>query len=127
MAVNGNYGANPNYPSSYRGMTYKPVKPTNQHEQWAGAAVSFLSEVTPEDYVQAKGLWEVLGRTPGQQDNFISNVAGHLAAAKEDTRKRTYEMFSKVDKELGAKIEEATEKDAPAPTSQAAGSAQSRL
>ncbi|EHL00024.1 Heme-dependent catalase-like protein [Glarea lozoyensis ATCC 20868] len=127
MAVNGNYGANPNYPSSYRGMTYKAVKPTNQHEQWAGAAVSFLSEVTPEDYVQAKGLWDVLGRTPGQQDNFIGNVSGHLSAAKEDTRQRTYEMFSRVDKELGAKIEEATEKLAPAPTSQAAGSAQSRL
>jgi catalase len=127
MAVNGNYGANPNYPSSYRGMTYKHVKPTNEHEKWAGAAVSFLSEVTSEDYVQAKGLWEVLGRQPGQQDNFVSNVAGHLSAAKEDTRKRTYEMFSRVDKDLGARIAAETEKQAPAPTSQAAGSAQARL
>ena len=42
MAVNGNYGANPNYPSSYRKLTYKPVKVTNDHEKWAGAAVSFL-------------------------------------------------------------------------------------
>jgi len=127
MAVNGNYGANPNYPSSYRAMTYKHVKPTNDHEKWAGAAVSFLSEVTPEDYVQAKGLWDVLGKQPGQQDNFVGNVAGHLSAAKEDTRKRTYEMFSKVDEKLGARIAEETEKLAPAPTSQAAGSAQSRL
>jgi len=127
MAVNGNYGANPNYPSSYRNMTYKPVKPTNEHEKWAGAAVSFLSEVTPEDYVQAKGLWEVLGRTPGQQDNFVDNVAGHLCAAKEDTRKRTYEMFSKVDARLGQRIATETEKLAPAPKSQAAGNALSRL
>ena len=86
-----------------------------------------LSEVIPEDYVQAKGLWDVLGKQPGQQANFIGNVSGHLCAAKDDTRKRTYEMFSKVDPELGAKIAEATEKLAPAPTSQAAGSAQSRL
>lgn len=127
MAVNGNYGANPNYPSSYRNMTYKAVKPTNEHEKWAGAAVSFLSEVTDEDYVQANGLWNVLGTQPGQQDNFVGNVSGHLSAAKEDTRKRTYEMFSKVDKDLGRRIQEATEKLAPAPTSQAAGSAQSRL
>ncbi|TVY50813.1 Catalase [Lachnellula cervina] len=127
MAVNGNYGANPNYPSSYRGMTYKPVKPTNEHEKWAGAAVMDLSEVVTEDYVQAKGLWDVLGKQPGQQDNFVGNVSGHLSAAKEDTRKRTYEMFGRVDQELGKRISEATEKLAPAPGSQAAGSAQSRV
>jgi len=115
MAVNGNYGANPNYPSSYRPLTYKPVKVSNDHEKWAGAAVSFLSEVTSEDYVQPKGLWDVLGRTPGQQDNFVTNVSSHLNAAKEDTRKRTYEMFSRVDKDLGARIEAATEKLVPAP------------
>lgn len=127
MAVNGNYGANPNYPSSYRKMTYKTVKPTNEHEKWAGAAVSFLSEVTDEDYVQAKGLWDVLGRTPGQQDNFIGNVSGHLCAAKKDTRERTYAMFLRVDAQLGARIKEETEKLAPHPKSQAAGAAQSRL
>jgi len=127
MAVNGNYGANPNYISSYRPLTYKTVKATNDHEKWAGAAVSFLSDVTSEDYVQAKGLWDVLGRTPGQQDNFISNVSGHLSAAMEDTRKRTYDMFTLVDPWLGAKIAEETEKLAPAPTSKAAGSAQSRM
>lgn len=127
MSVNGNYGANPNYPSSYRGMTYKPVKPTNDHEKWAGAAIMDLSEVSEEDYVQAKGLWDVLGTQEGQQDNFVGNVSGHLAAAKEDTRRRTYEMFSRVDKELGRRIEEETEKAAPASGSQAAGSAQARI
>jgi len=127
MAVNGNYGANPNYPSSYRDLTYKPIEPSNEHVKWAGAAVSFLSEVNSEDFVQAKGLWDVLGRTEGQQDNFINNVAGHLSAAREETRKTTYEMFSNVDKELGKRIEEETEKLAPAPGSQAAGSAQSRF
>lgn len=125
--MNGNYGANPNYPSSYRSLTYKPVKVSNDHEKWAGAAVSFLSEVTPEDYVQAKGLWDVLGKQEGQQDNFVSNVAGHLSAAKEDTRERTYEMFGRVDKVLGERIRGATEKQAPAPTSQAAGNAQARI
>lgn len=127
MSVNGNYGANPNYPSTYRPLTYKPVKVTNDHEKWAGAAVSFLFEVTPEDFVQPKGLWDVLGKQPGQQDNFVGNVAGHLSAAKEDTRRRTYEMFSKIDKDLGARIEKETEKSAPAPMSQAIGNAQSRI
>ncbi|KAH8821764.1 putative catalase [Xylogone sp. PMI_703] len=120
MAVNGNYGANPNYPSSYRQLSYKPVVYTNNHEKWVGNAVTFFSEVTAEDYVQAKGLWDVLGRTKGQQDNFVHNISVHLCNAKEDTRKRTYEMFTKVDPELGSRITAETEK-------LAAGSAQSRL
>jgi catalase len=76
MAVNGNYGANPNYPSSFRNMTFKPVKPSQEHEKWAGAAIAQQIPVTDEDFVQPNGLWEVLGRTPGQQDNFVTNVSG---------------------------------------------------
>ncbi len=111
MAVNGNYGANPNYPSSYRPLTYKPVTPTVAHEQWTGVASNNLfSEVTPDDYVQANGLWQVLGRTPGQQDHFVHNVAVHLNAAHVDTRERTYGMFSKVNRDLGSRIKTETEK-----------------
>ena len=127
MAVNGNYGANPNYPSTFRNMAYKPVKPSQEHEKWAGAAVAMRQEVTDEDFVQPNGLWNVLGKEPGQQDNFVGNVAGHLCAAREEVRKRTYDMFSKVDKTLGARIEKETEAQAPAPRSQANGNAQARL
>ena len=127
MAVNGNYGANPNYPSTYRNLAYKPIKPSQEHEKWAGAAVAQQIPVSDEDYVQPAALWDVLGRTPGQQDNFVGNVAGHLAAAKEPTRRRTYEMFRRINADLGARIEKATEANAPAPGSQAAGSAQARL
>jgi catalase len=70
-------------------------------------------QVTDEDFVQPAALWEVLGRTPGQQDNFVRNVAGHLCGAREPTRKRTYEMFSRVNKKLGARIEAEAEKLAP--------------
>jgi catalase len=70
-------------------------------------------QVTDEDFVQPAALWEVLGRTPGQQDNLVRNVSGHLCAAKEPTRKRTYEMFSRINKDLGARIEKETEKLAP--------------
>ena len=111
MVVNGNYGANPNYPSSYRPLTYKTAPPVNTHEQWSGSAVHALfQEINDDDYVQAKGLWDVLGRTSGQQDNFVGNVAGHLSAAHQDTRNRTYDMFSRVDAGLGKAIKEQTEK-----------------
>ncbi|KFZ22846.1 hypothetical protein V502_02674 [Pseudogymnoascus sp. VKM F-4520 (FW-2644)] len=73
MAVNGNYGANPNYPSSYRTLTYKQHSPitSDTHQKWSAQAVMHLNEVVPDNYVQAKGLWDVLGRTQGQQENFV--------------------------------------------------------
>jgi catalase len=67
-------------------------------------------QVTAEDFVQPAALWEVLGRTPGQQNNLVRNVSGHLCGAKEPTRKRTYEMFSRISKDLGARIAKETEK-----------------
>jgi catalase len=67
-------------------------------------------QVTDEDFVQPAALWEVIGRTPGQQDNLVRNVSRHLCAAKEPTRKRTYEMFSRINKDLGGRIEKETEK-----------------
>ena len=115
MAVNGNYGANPNYPSTYRHLTYKPVKPSQEHEKWAGAAVAQQIPVTDEDYEQPAMLWAVLGRTPGQQDNFVSNVAGHLCSAKEPVRRRTYGMFRRINADLGSRIETATEKAVKSP------------
>jgi len=127
MAVNGNYGANPNYPSTYRNLSYKPVKPSQEHEKWAGAAVAQQIPVTEEDFVQPGRLWEVLSRYPGQQGNFVKNVSGHLCAAKEPTRKRTYGMFKRINKELGERIEKDTEAQAAPPESQAAGNANARF
>ncbi|KAH6896985.1 peroxisomal catalase [Thelonectria olida] len=113
MSIHQNYGSEPNYLSSFRSLSYKPTPPSITHEQWSGRVVHELfQEVNDDDFVQATGLWKVLGRTPGQQDNFIGNVSGHLAAAHKDVRERTYAMFSRVDADLGAAIKEQTEKNA---------------
>ncbi|KAJ6013758.1 hypothetical protein N7540_008349 [Penicillium herquei] len=109
MNVNGNYGANPNYPSTFRPLAYKPVKASQEHEKWTGAVLAEQMPVTDEDYVQANGLWQVLGRQSGQQENLVKNISGHLCGAHERVRKQTYEMFRRVNKCLGARIEEATE------------------
>lgn len=109
MNVHGNYGANPNYPSTFRPLTYKSVKASQEHEKWTGAVVSELFPVTADDYVQANGLWQVLGRQPGQQENFVGNVAGHLSSAHPRVRKQTYDMFRRVNADLGARLEKATE------------------
>jgi catalase len=108
MSVHGNSGALPNYPSTFRPLeqprTFAPTQ-----EAWAGTATNFKSGVTDEDFVQPRALWEVLGRTPGQQDNFIYNVSSHLQGADERVRKATYEMFGKVDRVLGQRLQNATE------------------
>jgi catalase len=109
MNVHGNYGANPNYPSTFRPLAYKPVKASQEHEKWTGAVLTNQIPVSDEDFVQANGLWQVLGRTPGQQENFVKNVSGHLCGAHERVRKATYGMFRRVNKDLGARIEAATE------------------
>lgn len=40
MATTGNYGRNPAYPSSFRKMTFKPVKASQDHEKWTGAILA---------------------------------------------------------------------------------------
>ena len=83
-----NYGADPNYVgSSLRPTKHLVLDP--EHEKWAGEIAFFTSDVTDEDFVQAKSLWEVLGRTPGQQDNFVRNLSGHLKAAKAEIQAET--------------------------------------
>lgn len=108
MAVSGNSGALPNYPSTFRPLG-QPRHFSPTQESWAGAAVNFKFGVTDEDFVQPRALWEVLGRQSGQQDNFVYNVSSHLKDADEKVRRATYEMFRKVDKVLGQRLEEATE------------------
>ena len=108
MAVNGNSGSKPNYPSTFEPIA-RPTQYSPTNEQWGGQAVNFQFQETDEDYVQANGLWQVLGRTPGQQENLIYNVSSHLKDAEENIRRRSYGMFSKVDQELGRRIEAATE------------------
>jgi catalase len=45
----------------------------------------------------------------GQQDNFVYNVSSHLKDAEERVRKAAYTMFGRVDKDLGLRLEKATE------------------
>jgi len=76
-------------------------------------SIAYVLQVVPEDFIQPARLWEVLGRTPGQQENLIRNVAGHLCGARERIRRRTYEMFYRTNEDLGARIERATEDQVP--------------
>lgn len=52
---------------------------------------------------------QVLGRQPGQQENFVKNVSGHLCGPHERVRKQTHQMFVRVNRDLSARIGAATE------------------
>jgi catalase len=110
MSVEGNYGAEPNYASSFWPNVYRRDVDVDQgHETWVGKAVYDLQEVTDEDFVQATWFWEVLGKQEGMQEHLVGNVAGHLNGAVEVVRERCYEMFGRVDGALGRMIREKTE------------------
>jgi len=109
MTVNGNYGNAPNYPSTLLPNTYANVDVNQQHETWMGQAVRNLQPVTNEDFVQADMLWSMLGKQEGEQEKLVYNVSSHLWAATKVVRERTYEMFDRVNDEVGKQIREATE------------------
>lgn len=108
MTIGSNYGGDPNYVnSSLRPVTFKGrvgAKGYNQHEQWVGEVSGFSSEVTDDDFVQAKGLWDVLGRTEGQQDNFVHNVAVNLKGAIPDVQTETFSKLSSRFRRVSSKI-----------------------
>ena len=44
--------------------------------------------------MQTREFWEVLGKQPGQQKNFVCNVVYDLATAAKEVRYHAYENFS---------------------------------
>jgi catalase len=60
-----NYGGDPNYVnSSLKNISFQGkvmAKGVSQHDLWTAEVCNFTSEISDEDFVQAKGLWGVLG------------------------------------------------------------------
>jgi catalase len=113
MAIDGNYGANPNYIASDRPVKFKKAPTSEAHEQWTAHALTFMHQITDDDFAQPAALWEkVLAKQPGQQDHLVHNIAVHLSNARKDVRERQYAVFDRVSKDMGKKIKEATEAEA---------------
>jgi catalase len=113
-----NFGGDPNYvgatvrPVNFQGKLGANGTTDPSHEEWAARLSSFSSEVTDEDYVQAKMLWNVMAKEDNAQDAFVENVSGNLKGAIPRVQEGTFAMFAKVDAELGKRIEAATLKAA---------------
>ncbi|KAJ6789463.1 hypothetical protein PWT90_00264 [Aphanocladium album] len=112
-----NYGDDPNYVNSLLKPThYKPascpaaISTITEHEKWVGDVVTFTSSLGPDDFVQATGLWKVLGKDPGHQDRFIGNLADNLSKVQHSQlRKLAIELFDGVDEDLGKRLRVAVE------------------
>ncbi|GAV52719.1 hypothetical protein ZYGR_0AG07100 [Zygosaccharomyces rouxii] len=108
--LDGNYGAIPNYPSSFEPLYYRADASNNEaHEKWVGEATSFHWGATDKDYEQPRNFWELFKKT-GQHDAFIHNVSVHLKSTRSDVQKRALEMFSKVSPEISEGISHTLQK-----------------
>ncbi|CAN6674777.1 peroxisomal catalase A [Trichomonascus vanleenenianus] len=105
-----NYGREANYPSSFAPLNYRTdVKLSEGHEKWVGEATAFHWGATDYDYVQPREFWKVFGKT-NQQKPFLHNISLHLKDARPDVRERVYEMFSRVEPEIGKLMKQEVEK-----------------
>jgi catalase len=52
--------------------------------------VNFASETVDDDYVQARMLWEMLGKQEGQQTNLVTNITANLKAASTMVQIKTF-------------------------------------
>lgn len=108
MNVNGNFGNEPNYYATNKQYQIPGQnRPIQQHQEvWNGPAQPFhwVTEPGDIDFVQARGLYKVLGKQPGQQKNLAHNIGVHVAAARPDIQQRVLDMFGRVDEGLAADI-----------------------
>jgi catalase len=105
-----NQGSRPNYLSSIEPISFKERK-TNldeTHGHFVGKAVSFLSEIRPEDYNQPRVLWERVF-DDAARERFINNVAGHMSTCTEkEIIRRQIGIFREVSDDLATRLEKAT-------------------
>ncbi|KAJ5337322.1 uncharacterized protein N7506_005344 [Penicillium brevicompactum] len=122
MRMDGNYGGDPNYVGSSIQPTtfYQDVKKTTpqalnlsgEHEKWVGEVSAFTSHIVDDDFVQPAELWEVIGRDPGHQERVIENLVGSLIRVRyPELRKAVYSLFSRVNQDLGSKVQKRTEEE----------------
>ncbi|MCJ1412861.1 hypothetical protein MMC19_006961 [Ptychographa xylographoides] len=105
-----NHGARPNYLSSIEPISYKPrmTDADKIHGEFIGRAVSFLSEISPEDFNAPRALWEKVWDEDARE-RFVGNVSGHMENCKEkEIIKRQIAIFREVSDDIATRLEKAT-------------------
>jgi len=105
-----NQGSRPNYLSSIEPISFRErsVDLNKTHGHFIGDAVTFLSEIRPEDFNQPRTLWEKVF-DDGARERFIGNVSGHMATCSDkEIIKRQIAIFRMVSEDLASRLEKAT-------------------
>ena len=105
-----NQGSRPNYLSSIEPITFKnrTTDLDKVHGEFTGAAVTFLSEIRPEDFNAPRALWERVW-DEGAKQRFVNNVSGHMKrCTSEEILKREIAIFREVSGDMAARVEKAT-------------------
>jgi catalase len=107
-----NQGERPNYLASIDPIQFRnrSVDLNKTHGHFLGTAVSFMSEIRPEDFNAPRALWEKVFDEPARQ-RFIGNISGHMANIqqnKEEILKRQIAIFREVSEDLASRLEKAT-------------------
>ncbi|KAI1440538.1 catalase-like domain-containing protein [Annulohypoxylon stygium] len=105
-----NQGARPNYLSSIDPIQFRDrsVDLDKTHGHFTGEAITFLSEIRPEDFNAPRALYRKVWDEPARA-RFINNVAGKMALCKEpEFIKRQIAIFREVDEEIATRLEKAT-------------------
>jgi catalase len=105
-----NQGDRSNYLSSIDPISFRKrtVDLDKAHAHFIGEAVTFLSEIRPEDFNAPRVLWEKVF-DDGAKERFIGNISGHMANCKnKEAIKRQIAIFREVSEDLASRLEKAT-------------------
>jgi len=105
-----NQGSRPNYLSSIEPISFKnrSTDLDKVHGEFTGKAVTFLSEIRPEDFNAPRILYERVW-DEGARERFVSNVSGHMKRCKyPEMIKREIAIFREVSEDMAARVEKAT-------------------
>jgi len=105
-----NQGARPNYLSSIDPVQFEPraVDLDKTHGHFTGEAVTFLSQIRPEDFNAPRALWQKVFDEPARE-RFINNVSGKMASCPDkEILKRQIAIFREVDDDIAKRLEKAT-------------------
>jgi catalase len=105
-----NQGPRPNYLSSIESIGLHPrsVDLDKVHGSFTGKAVTFMSEIRPEDFNAPRALWEKVF-DDGAKERFISNISGHMEnCSDKEIIKRQIAIFREVSEDIATRLEKAT-------------------
>jgi catalase len=104
-----NQGSRPNYLSSIQPISFKQrtVDLDKLHGNFTGEAITFLSEIRPEDFNAPRALWEKVF-DDGAKERFIKNITGHMGTVTEpEILKRQIAIFREVSEDIASRMEKA--------------------